>query len=60
MAEASGESMAALAKRVASPNGTTEAGLAVLDNDHALDGLIGRVIDAATARGAELAAAARG
>ena len=60
MAEASGESMAALVKRVASPNGTTEAGLAVLDNDHALDGLIGRVIDAATARGAELAAAARG
>ncbi len=59
MAEASGETMAALARRVASPKGTTEAGLAVLDEDRALDRLIARVIDAAAARGAELAAEAR-
>ena len=60
MAAASGETMDALAKRVASPNGTTEAGLAVLDHDNVLDGLIGVTIEAAARRGAELAAAARG
>ncbi|MFL6741162.1 MAG: pyrroline-5-carboxylate reductase dimerization domain-containing protein, partial [Sphingomicrobium sp.] len=43
-------------KRVASPNGTTEAGLAVLDPE--LDRLIGATIDAAARRGAELAQAA--
>jgi pyrroline-5-carboxylate reductase len=59
MAAASGETMDALAKRVASPNGTTEAGLAVLDRDEVLDGLVGVAIEAASRRGAELAAAAR-
>jgi pyrroline-5-carboxylate reductase len=52
--------MDSLAKRVASPNGTTEAGLAVLDRDHVLDQLIAVTIDAAARRGAELAEAAKG
>jgi pyrroline-5-carboxylate reductase len=60
MASASGEDMGEIARRVASPNGTTEAGLRVLDNDGALDGLVSRTIDAASQRGAELAAEARG
>ena len=59
MAAASGETMDALARRVASPNGTTEAGLAVLDRDGVLDQLIGVTIEAAARRGAELAAGAR-
>jgi pyrroline-5-carboxylate reductase len=57
MAATTGESMDAVVKRVASPNGTTEAGLAVLDQ--ALDDLIGVTIEAAARRGAELAADAR-
>ena len=59
VAVASGETMDALAARVASPNGTTEAGLAVLDRDGVLDELIGVTIEAAARRGAELAAGAR-
>ena len=60
MASASNEDMASVARRVASPNGTTEAGLAVLDGDqNVLDRLIGATIDAAARRGAELAAEAR-
>ena len=47
--------MDSVARRVASPNGTTEAGLAVLDHDDVLDQLIGVAIDAAARRGAELA-----
>ena len=53
MAAANGEDMASVARRVASPNGTTEAGLAVLDPH--LDGLVAATIEAAAARGAELA-----
>lgn len=53
------EDMTSIARRVASPKGTTEAGLAVLDYDHVLDQLIGATIDAAARRGAELAADAR-
>jgi pyrroline-5-carboxylate reductase len=60
MASASGEDMGEIARRVASPNGTTEAGLRVLDKDGALDALVSRTIDAASQRGAELAAEARG
>jgi len=60
MASANNEDMASVARRVASPNGTTEAGLAVLDGDqNVLDRLIGATIDAAARRGAELAAEAR-
>ena len=58
MAATSGETMDAVVKRVASPNGTTEAGLGILDP--ALDKLIGATIEAASLRGAELAADARG
>ena len=57
MAATTGESMEAVVRRVASPNGTTEAGLAVLDK--ALDDL-GEVTSAAAARrGAQLAEEAR-
>lgn len=59
MAEARGEDMASIARRVASPKGTTEAGLAVLDSDRALDSLVARTLDAAARRSAELAADAR-
>lgn len=59
MAEDRHESMAEVARRVASPKGTTEAGLAVLDADGALDRLIAETIAAAARRGAELAEAAR-
>ena len=60
MAATNGESMGSVARRVASPNGTTEAGLAVLDRDSVLDELVARTIDAAAARGAELADEAKG
>ena len=59
LASTTRESMPDIARRVASPNGTTEAGLAVLDRDHVLDELIGVTIEAAARRGAELAAEAR-
>lgn len=55
MAVTNKESMDSVAKRVASPNGTTEAGLKVLDHDHVLDQLIALTIDAAARRGIELA-----
>jgi pyrroline-5-carboxylate reductase len=54
-----GEGMDSIARRVASPRGTTEAGLAVLDEQATLDALIARTIEAAARRGAELAAEAR-
>ena len=60
MAASTNESMDSVAKRVASPNGTTEAGLAVLDRDDVLDDLIAVTIEAAARRGAELAEEARG
>lgn len=60
MAEARDEGMDSIAHRVASPKGTTEAGLAVLDADGALDKLIAETIAAAARRGRELAADARG
>ena len=52
------ESSDEIVRRVASPNGTTQAGLAVLDPE--LDDLVARTIEAAARRGAELAASARG
>jgi len=60
MAASTGETMDELARRVASPKGTTEAGLAVLDREGAFQQLIAATIDAARRRGAELAAEARG
>ena len=59
MAASTSEDMASVARRVASPNGTTEAGLAVLDREQVLDGLIAVTIEAAGRRGAELAQEAR-
>ena len=59
MAATRNESMESVAKRVASPKGTTEAGLAVLDHDHVLDELIAVTIDAAARRGLELAGEAK-
>ena len=59
MAATTGESMDEVARRVASPKGTTEAGLAVLDREAVLDQLIQLTIDAAARRGAELAKEAR-
>lgn len=59
MEAASGESMADLARRVASPKGTTEEGLAVLDADDGVQSLVDRMLAAAIRRGQELAAAAR-
>jgi pyrroline-5-carboxylate reductase len=59
MAATTRESMDSIAKRVASPKGTTETGLAVLDHEGVLDQLIALTIDAAARRGAELAEEAR-
>ena len=59
LAASGGESMGDLARRVASPGGTTEAGLAVLDRDDVLDQLIAVTIEAAAKRGTDLAEAAR-
>jgi pyrroline-5-carboxylate reductase len=59
MAASTGEDMGSIARRVASPKGTTEAGLAVLDRDGVLDELIAVTIEAASRRGAELAEDAR-
>ena len=57
-AAANGESMADLARRVASPKGTTEQGLAVLDGAEGLQPLVDRMLDAALRRVDELAAEA--
>lgn len=51
---------AELARMVASPGGTTEAGLKVLDAEHALEKLVAATLRAARDRGAELAAFAAG
>jgi len=59
LAAATGESMADLARRVASPKGTTEQGLAVLDAPDGLQPLVDSMLDAAHRRAEELAAAAR-
>jgi pyrroline-5-carboxylate reductase len=60
MAAATQETMDAVARRVASPKGTTEAGLAVLDRDEGLDRLVSVTIEAAARRNAELAEEAKG
>jgi pyrroline-5-carboxylate reductase len=58
-AAASAQSMAEIVRRVASPKGTTEQGLAVLDAPDGLQPLVDRTIEAAVRRSKELAAAAR-
>src|SRR5213075_488315 len=55
MAAANGETMDAIARRVASPKGTTEAGLAVIDKEQVLDQLVALTIEAAARRGTEMA-----
>ena len=59
LAASSEEAPAELARRVASPGGTTEAGLKILDDRGALAGLILETLDASRRRGRELAEAAR-
>lgn len=59
LAASTGESMEEIARRVASPGGTTEAGLAVLDREAVLDQLIDVTIDAAARRGREIGEQAR-
>jgi pyrroline-5-carboxylate reductase len=51
--------MSEIARRVASPKGTTEQGLAVLDAPDGLQQLVDRALAAAIRRGEELAEAAR-
>lgn len=59
LAAASDDSPRALANRVASKGGTTQAGLDVLDADGALNRIIADTISAAARRSRELAEAAR-
>ena len=56
LARESSRSPAELARMVASPGGTTEAGLTVLDAQDALARLVQATLQAARDRGAELAA----
>ncbi len=60
LAAASEHSPAELARRVASPGGSTQKGLDVLDQDGALFALIEATLRASRDRNAEMAAAARG
>ena len=57
-AATTGVSMTEIARRVASPKGTTEQGLAVLDASDGLQPLVDRTLAAAVRRGLELAAEA--
>jgi pyrroline-5-carboxylate reductase len=59
MAASSGETMESIAERVASPGGTTEAGLAVLDRNGVFEELVALAIGAASRRGSALARGAR-
>lgn len=59
LASASAHSPGELARRVASPGGTTQAGLDALDADDALARLVAATLKAASDRSAEMARAAR-
>jgi len=59
LAACDGETPAALAERVASPGGTTRAGLKVLDEDQALEALVRLTLKAGLARSREMAREAR-
>lgn len=60
LAAESADSPGMLADRVASPGGSTRAGLNVLDADEALQRLVAATLAASVRRDAEIAAAARG
>lgn len=60
MAATTRESMGDIVRRVASPNGTTQAGLDILGRDDVFDKLISLTIGAASRRAAELAEEAKG
>jgi pyrroline-5-carboxylate reductase len=60
LAAASGETPALLAGRVASPGGTTEAGLRVLDSEGGLRALVLRALAESRRRGVELSGQAPG
>jgi pyrroline-5-carboxylate reductase len=59
LAGASQDDPETLARKVASPGGTTEAGLHMLDADRALFDLVERTLEAARVRSLEMAAEAR-
>ncbi|HYI48745.1 MAG TPA: pyrroline-5-carboxylate reductase dimerization domain-containing protein [Allosphingosinicella sp.] len=59
LAAASDDDPETLARKVASPGGTTEAGLRVIDEDRALNELVERTLEAARGRSLEMAAEAR-
>jgi pyrroline-5-carboxylate reductase len=56
LAARSGSTPEALARRVASPGGTTEAGLKVLDGNPGLRSLVAETLEASRRRGEEMAA----
>ncbi|MEA3053452.1 MAG: pyrroline-5-carboxylate reductase, partial [Sphingomonadales bacterium] len=58
-AAGSGDPPAELARRVASPGGTTEAGLGVLDGEAGMEELLRRTLEACMRRSREMADAAR-
>jgi pyrroline-5-carboxylate reductase len=60
LAARSAETPGRLAQRVASPGGTTEAGLDVLDAGEALNELVARTLEASRRRSLEMATEARG
>lgn len=60
LAAASSDTPAVLADKVASPGGSTRAGLNVLDADDAIRRLLAETLAASVRRDAEMAAAARG
>ncbi len=60
LAAGSSDTPGALADKVASPGGSTRAGLNVLDADGALNRLLAKTLAASVRRDAEMAAAARG
>ncbi len=59
LAASTGDDMSAIARRVASPGGTTEAGLAVLDRNGVFEELVALAIGAAARRESALARSAR-